>query len=242
MIVLCLVGSGYQVLQYQREQRWLAGKAQAIVQAVNAQSREGQIKTLQDYIRRHVRYEGLSIEGRPFLRATAEQVLVTGEGFCGEATRTFIALARPLGIRAQRVNLYGRANHVAAETELAPGRWVLVDVQINPATNSFLDAGWPQLDDVMADEASPFAYYTNVNLRRLPIVNLFVRRIKLDSGRVSWLLENPPLGVQGRLVEGAASARLCRARALLRAGGAAPPVEPVGQFHHAAPTQLRVRG
>lgn len=193
VIVLCLMASGYQVLQYQREQRWLAGKAQAIVQAVNAQSREEQIKALQDYIRRHVRYEGLAIEGRPFLRATAEQVLATGEGFCGEATRTFIALARPLGIRAQRVNLHGRANHVVAETELEPDRWILVDVQENPITNSFLDKRWWNLDEATTGDGSLFAYHSNLNLRRLPVINLFVQRIKLNHGWVSWVLKNPPL-------------------------------------------------
>lgn len=193
VIVLCLMASGYQFLEYQREQRWLAGRAQEIVDAAHARSREERIKALQGYIRRHIRYEGLTIEGRPFLRATAEQVLVTGEGFCGEATRAFIALARPLGIRAQRVNLHGRANHVVAETELAPGQWVLVDVQENPVTNAFLDGRWWRLDEAMVDKASPFAYYSNINLRRLPIINLFVQRIKLDIGWMSWVLENPPL-------------------------------------------------
>lgn len=193
VIVLCLMASGYQVLQYQREQRWLAGKAQAIVQAVNAQSREAQIKALQAYLRQHVRFEGLSIEGRPFLRATAEQALLSGQGFCGEATRAFIALARPLGIRAQRVNLYGLANHVVAETELEPDRWILVDVQENPATNPFLDKRWRNLDDAITGDGSPFSYYSNLHMIRLPVVNLFVQRIKISHGWGSWVLENPPL-------------------------------------------------
>lgn len=152
IVVLCLVGSGYQVLQYQREQRWLAGRAQAIVQAVHARSREEQIKALRDYIRHHVRAEGLSDQGRPFLRATAKEALVTGQGFCGEATRAFIALSRELGVAAQRINLDGRTNHVVAQTELAPQRWVLVDVQENPVTNGFLDRRWWAADEAITAE------------------------------------------------------------------------------------------
>ena len=193
IVVLCLMASGYQVLQYQRDRRWLARKAREIVSSVHAHSRETQIKALQDYIRHHVRSEGLSIEERPFLRATAKQALVTGQGFCGEATRAFIALARPLGIRAQRVNLHGRADHVVAETELAPGQWVLVDVQENPVTNAFLDGRWWNLDEATTGDGSLFAYHSNLNLRRLPVINLFVQRIKLNHGWVSWVLENPPL-------------------------------------------------
>jgi len=184
LLVLCLLAIGYHVWQYHRDQRWLAWKARQIIEAARAFDREAQILALRDYVRTHVRFEGLSVEGRPFLRATARETLVTGKGFCGEATRAFIGLARSIGIQALRVNLYGRVDHVVAEVELTPGRWVLVDLQANPVTNHVLDERWWTLDEIMASEERLWWDYSNINLRRLPFINLFVRRIRLKVGMV----------------------------------------------------------
>lgn len=193
VVVLNFLVSGYYVLVYYEEQDQLAMKAHEIVNAADPRSREEQIIALQSFIRQHVRYEGLTIEGRPFLRASATEIIETGKGYCGEATRAFICLAHHLGIESQRVNLYGRINHVVAEVELEPDRWVLVDLQENNATNDLLDGKWLTLNDIFAHAESPFVDYSNVHLRRLPIINLFVQRIKLRNGFVTWVLENPSL-------------------------------------------------
>lgn len=193
VLVSCLSASGYHVWQYYREQDWLAQKAQEIVRTAQASTREAQILALRDYIRRHVRYEGLSEKGRPFLRATAKETLETGKGFCGEATRAFIGLAHGLGIRAQRVNLYGRITHVVAEVELTPGYQVLIDLQDNPVTNPILDQRWKTLDEVIGPKDSLWRDYSNINLRRVPLLSLFMQRVRLRNTVVSWSLENPPL-------------------------------------------------
>lgn len=192
-VVVSFLVSGYYVVDYYQEQHELQLKAREIVQVANARSTEEQIVALRSFIRKHVRSAGLAIDGRPFLRASAVEILEAGKGYCGEATRTFICLARQLGIEAQRINLYGRINHVVAEVELTPDRWVLVDLQENDATNGLLDAQWLTVNDVLAHDESPFVDYSNLHLRRLPIVNLFVQRIKMKNGFVTWLLENPSL-------------------------------------------------
>lgn len=193
IVILSFLLSGYYVLVYYQEQDQLALKARDIVNAANAGSKEEQVRALQSFIRTHVRPDGLEIEGRPFFRASAREILETGKGYCGEATRAFICLARHLGIQAQRVNLYGRLNHVVAEVELEPGRWVLVDVQENENTNGLLDRAWWGVYDVVLEDGSPFIDYSNLHLRRLPVINLFVQRIKMRNGYVTWILENPAL-------------------------------------------------
>jgi hypothetical protein len=196
ILIVCAITflsiAGYQMGEYYSEQRWIAEKARAIVQTTQASNKEDEILALRDYIRKHVRYEGLSESGRPFLRATAKETLQSGRGFCGEATRAFIVLARSLGIRSQRVNLYGRINHVVAEVELN-GRLVLVDLQENPVTNSILDRQWWTVDEVLFLKESPWKNYSNIHLGRLPLINLFVRGIRLRIGLISWIVENPPL-------------------------------------------------
>ena len=193
LVAVCFMLSGYYVLQYQHEQVWLATKAKEIVQAAHVSLPEERVLALRDYLRDHIRGEGLAIEGRPFLRATAKEVLETGQGFCGEATRAFIALARHLGISAHRINLYGTMAHVVAEAAIMPGKWVLVDGQDNPTANGFLDQKWWTLDEAIVSAGSPFTDYSYFNMRRAPVVNLVVQRVKLYSGWVSWMLENPPL-------------------------------------------------
>jgi len=193
IVVLSFLLSGYYVLVYSQEQDELALIARDIVNAASASSKVEQVLALRSFIRKHVRPDGLEIEGRPFLRASAREILETGKGFCGEATRTFICLAHHLGIEAQRVNLYGRLNHVVAEVELEPERWVLVDVQENDGTNGFLDRKWWGINEVLLDDDSPFMDYSNLHLRRLPLINLFVQRIKIRNGYVTWVLENPAL-------------------------------------------------
>jgi len=130
---------------------------------------------------------------RPFLRASAQETLESGRGYCGEATRAFICLARQRGIRAQRINLYGPINHVLAEVQTGPDREVLVDVQDNPVTNPILDSQEWTVHEIDNDPRSPFTDYSNVHLRRLPLVGQYVRYIKLRQTALTWVLENPSL-------------------------------------------------
>src|SRR5207253_1417777 len=125
---------------YRSEQQWLRDKAADIVGGAHATTAAEEVVALRDYVRKHVRYEGVDANDRPFLRASARETLESGRGYCGEAIRAFICLARQRGIQAQRVNLYGPINHVVAEVQTGPDREVLVDVQDNPQTNPILDS------------------------------------------------------------------------------------------------------
>ena len=183
----------YEYVQYRREQAWLGERAREIVGAASATTTQDKVLALRGYVRQHVHYEALSKEDRPYLRDTAKATLETGQGYCGEAVRAYINLAAQVGVNAQRVNLHGRLQHVVAETEVSPGKWVLVDVQDNLDANKFLDAKSMTVDQLINDPDSPFYDYSNLNLRRVPLVSSVVQRVKLHNGPLTWLVENPTL-------------------------------------------------
>jgi hypothetical protein len=192
LVASSLLFSSYCFLRYHEEQRWLAGKAHEIVDRASARTRREQVLALRDYIRRHVRYEGVPQDGRPFLRGTARETLASGRGYCGEATRSLINLAAQLGIEGQRVNLYGPPiNHVVAEMEIEPASPVLVDPQDNPVTNAYLDPQDRALDEVVGCRDSMFRDYSNIHLRRLPVASHFVQRIRMKRNWLTWTLGNP---------------------------------------------------
>lgn len=191
IIIISLVFGGYCYHRYRQEQRWLAVKAREIVDQAGAHTRREKIMALRDYIRLNVRYEGLSQDGRPFLRNTAWETLQSGRGYCGEATRALVNLTAQFGIRAHRVNLHGPVNHVVAEVEVSPGNFRLVDPQDNSGTNPYLDERDRALDEVVGCSGSLFVDYSNLNLRRVPLVSGVVQRVRVRAGLLTWTLENP---------------------------------------------------
>jgi transglutaminase-like putative cysteine protease len=191
--LLCVGATAYYANIYRQDQSWLKKKAAEIVNVAGASTQEEEITALRDYIRLHVRYEGVDQNNRPFLRDSAREVLESGRGWCGEATRAFICLARERGIRAQRVNLYGTINHVVAEVLTGPDREVLVDVQDNPDTNPLLDQEKFTVHQIDNDPRSPFTDYSNIHLRRFPFIGPYVHHIKLEQSWITWVLENPAL-------------------------------------------------
>ena len=76
---------------------------------------------LRDYVRKHVSRAQYPARGRPYLRDTAADILRSGKGRCGEATRAFIGLAETFGIPAQRLYLEGQRRHVVALVTLDRG-------------------------------------------------------------------------------------------------------------------------
>lgn len=178
-ILLALFESALQV----RDGRFVRRLALQVVREARASTPREQVIALRDYIRAHVTHEGVPLDGRPFLRASARETLLSGKGYCGEVTRTFICMAGALGMRAQRINLWGKAPHVVAEVELAPKERVVVDCQNPPAIPDLepLDKVIlrPEYDD----------YYT-LNLRRLRIAWIF-SRVKMQMGPLTYWTENP---------------------------------------------------
>lgn len=183
----------FYATEYRSGQQWARAKAAGIVQAAHAVTREDQIRAIQAFVRKNIHGDNLPVEGRPFLRSTAKDIVETGKGYCGEAARAFIVLAHQRGIPAQRINLHGSINHVLPEVELTPAKWVLVEIQDNPYTNKWFDAKWRSLDESIYSTEAPFTDYSNINLRRLPLVSRLVTRVKLENTFFSWTLENPPL-------------------------------------------------
>jgi hypothetical protein len=176
------IGASEVITQYQNG-RFIKSLAEEIVRKSDAHDNRARVIALRDYLREHVTYQNAPETDRPFLRASAAETLRSGKGYCGEVTRAFIRLANAVGIRAQRINLYGRQNHVVAEVELAPGNRVLVDSQ-NPPQVQDLEP----LDQVML--RTDYDDYSTLHLRRLHL-DWLVSRIKLQMGPLTYWLESP---------------------------------------------------
>jgi hypothetical protein len=161
--------------------------ATRVVEAAHAQTPRERVIALRDYVRSTVSYHGApgapdTADDRPFFRATAEDTLRSGLGYCGEDSRAFIDLARAIGIPAQRVNLYGSVMHVVAEVELEPHQPLIVDAQSPP-----IIADLEPLDQVIL--RPEFDDYYSLNLRRLHFMS--VSRIRLEMGTLTYWVENP---------------------------------------------------
>jgi len=110
---------------------------------------------LKRYLSTHIRYDSKRVnEARPLLRHSAEHILRTGFGFCGENARVAIRLLGMGGVRAHRLYLEGQLwQHNVVEHEWE-GSWKLFDAHPDPA--SLLPD-----EDVGAIESSDIARFPN---------------------------------------------------------------------------------
>jgi hypothetical protein len=155
----------------------------SIILGAGAKTTHEKVISLRNFIRQTVTFENAPHDDRPFFRATARETLINHSGYCGEVTRLFICLARAEDIPAQRINLYGRHNHVVAVVDLSDGINTLVDCQ-QPPTIADLEP----LDSVL--NRPEFDDYSTLNLRRIGF-SRFVTRLKIDIGWLTYLTENP---------------------------------------------------
>ncbi|MBI5625203.1 MAG: transglutaminase domain-containing protein [Elusimicrobia bacterium] len=183
LVAFCLVMSVVNFVRHLRNKAYVRSLAQDIVSKSGATDPESKVIAIRDYVRSHVTYQEYPQEGRPFLRSSAADILRSGKGWCGEVSRACIHLASELGIKAQRINLTGKVNHVVAEVEFSPDRRMILDCQ-NPPMVQELES----LDSVI--DRPEFADYYTINLRRLRI-SWLVSRIRLQSWAVSHWLESP---------------------------------------------------
>jgi hypothetical protein len=172
-----------EAAQQYKESSYVDAVAWEVVNREQTKDARSRIIALRDYLRQNVTFQSAPMQGRPFLRASAAETLQSGKGYCGEVTRAFIQMADAVGIRAQRINLYGRNPHVVAEAELSPGDAVIVDCQYPPQIRDL-----EKLDQVILRREYD-DYYT-LNLRRLRI-NWLVTRIKTEIGPLTYWTENP---------------------------------------------------
>jgi hypothetical protein len=162
------------------------GMAETVVCQAGAATPRQKVLALRNYLRKevHIPHTPGWMEDRPFLRQSAAETLQTHEGWCGEETRAFIVMADAVGVRAQRLNLYGEADaHVVAEADLGCDGKVIVDCQQPPHI-----AELTPLDEVVG--GSQFKDYSTLNLRRVGLGS-FVPRLKLSMGAVGYWVERP---------------------------------------------------
>lgn len=182
-ITMALVMSLFEAGVQRQNSRYIKSVAEEVVQKAGAKDSRARVIALRDYLREHISFQGAPYNDRPFLRASAADTLRSGKGYCGEVTRAFIRLADAVGIKAQRINLYGSDNHVVAEAELQPGERVLVDGQNPPHVREL-----EPLDQVM--QRPEYDDYSTLHLRRLHL-NWLVTRLKLEMGPLTYWIENP---------------------------------------------------
>lgn len=178
-LMMCAVEAYWQI----QEDRFIAELAGRIVSRSGATTPLEKVTALREHILGNVRFQGAAYDDRPFFRASAAETLQSGMGYCGEVTRAFINLAGAEGIRAQRINLWGRTPHVVAEAEISKGNNVIVDCQ-NPPMIPNLET----LDNVILSH--DFEDYYTLNLRRLHLTWL-ITRVRMRLGLATWWLENP---------------------------------------------------
>lgn len=178
-LAICVVESATQYLQ----NKVIQTIAQDVTQKAGANDNRARILALRDYVRANVSFFDAQQESRPFFRDSATETLSSGKGYCGEDTRVFICLAAAVGIRSQRINLWGTEPHVVAEAELSPDERVIVDCQ-NPPKVRDLET----LDRVIL--RPEFTDYYTLNLRRLQLHGV-VSRVKLQMGILTYWTENP---------------------------------------------------
>jgi hypothetical protein len=197
------------------ESRQESALAWRIVNDAHAQDPRSRVLALRDYIRRHVSYHGAPIETRPFLRATALETLRSGLGWCGDVSRTFIVLARAMGIDTQRIDLDGSHTHVVAEADIGLSETVVVDSQNPPHV--------PDLEPLSVTLRRPeYTTYYTLNLRRLHLGA--VTHLRIEMGFLTYWTENPHAlkallwGVLAAILVSAKGVRWSLRRFLVRRG------------------------
>jgi hypothetical protein len=183
LITVSILMFAVEASRQYKESRYVKVAAWEIVNRAGANNARQRAIALRDYLRQSVTFQSAPMNDRPFLRASAAETLQSGKGYCGEVTRAFIQMADAVGIRAQRINLYGKNPHVVAEAELSPGDAVIVDCQHPPQIRDL-----EKLDQVIL--RPEYDDYYTLNLRRLRI-NWLVSRIKTEIGPLTYWTENP---------------------------------------------------
>lgn len=181
--VLLAIFAAWQAFHQIQEDSRLRQIAELIVSEAGATTQRHKAVAIRDFLRKNVTYQGVSISGRPFLRSTALETINSGKGYCGEVTRSFIGLARTVGVQAQRINLYGKDNHVVAVADLGDGESTIIDCQ-HPAHIVELQT----LDRVML--LPEFSDYSTFNFRRIGF-GWLIPRLKVNIGWLTYLTENP---------------------------------------------------
>lgn len=179
-----LLGMGvWEGIVQWRESTAIGFLASRVVAEAKAVDRRETVLALRDYVRRHVTFVGAPHDDRKFFRDSAVETLQSGKGYCGEATRVFIVMARAVGIEAQRLNLWGRLPHVVAQVILDGEGLHLVDVQSPPQIEELA-----LLDQVMAE--GRYQNYYTLNLRRVGLSGM-ASRLNLNMQYLTYWTENP---------------------------------------------------
>ena len=176
------------VRDYQ-ERQWLAVTANASrprpARTRSAPSRSATSSAVTSHTTAHVITPGLSCETpprTPSSRAWAIAVSPRAPSYDSPRGEVYAA---------QRVNLHGRYNHVVAEVELGENRFVLFDPQLNPGLNRYFDSADITVDQLITQPNTPFNDYSNLNLRRVPIIGSLVLCVRIQEGPLTRTLESP---------------------------------------------------
>jgi hypothetical protein len=173
-----------EAVKQKREDDYLLTHAREALRDVPADDFNARLTSLRDYVRARVHNVNFPARGRPFLRNTAAEILRTGRGRCGEATRAFVNLARAEGFDAQRLYLDGLRLHVLTVVRAPDGRRLVVDAYDKPYV-----AEIEPLERLL-DDHTEFASYSTLGFRRLWLLRSLPSN-EIDLGPLNYLLENP---------------------------------------------------
>ena len=179
-LILLAVGASEALVQH-REDEYVRSVTREVLAAAAGRDFDSKVLALRDHVRASVVNVNFKGRGRPFLRHTAAETLLSGKGRCGEAARVFVNMARAAGIPAQRLYLEGRKSHVAVIVHAGEGRELLVD-----PTNRFFFPEVVPLDGLRLP--AEFESYSTFGWRRVlrGLPSHFV-----SLGPLNYLFENP---------------------------------------------------
>jgi hypothetical protein len=173
-----------EAITQKREDDYVRAQAREALRDAPASDSGARLLALRDYARARVHNVDFPARDRPFLRDTAADILRTGKGRCGEATRAFVNLARVEGFDAQRLYLDGLRLHVLAVVRAGDGRRLVFDAFESPYVPEV-----EPLERVLEDHRE-FTSYSTLGFRRMWGLRALPSNA-FNLGPFNYLLENP---------------------------------------------------
>lgn len=202
-LILLALGASEAFVQHRQDEHIRATTAEALAGA-KGPDLVSKVTALRDYVRTHVRNIDFRAKGRPFLRNTAADTLLTGKGRCGEATRVFVNMALSAGIPAQRLYLDGTKPHVVALVRDDNGDTFVVD-----ATERYYFPDVELFDGLKRHQE--FNSYSTFNWRRLLGTLRTLPSNFVNLGPLVYIIENPHALMAGLCVFSSATSLLVAA-------------------------------
>lgn len=84
IVLVALIFGLFEWSRQWREDQFVGALAREVVERAQAKDNRSRVLALQAYLRTYITYHGAPYGDRPFFRASAQDTLQSGKGYCGE--------------------------------------------------------------------------------------------------------------------------------------------------------------